>query len=202
MQNVNNLNANPAPTAPTNMTVATVTKNVDLNVPEPIEVIFKRDPANNRIAVLKMSLDYSKDKEGTVSVWYENRGKELSTLPKTYYDKSSPLGESETEVMAQKFKAAFGLRDIIVKSRLGKNLKNHHSRHQEASTPVPVERRSVEAQAAQDLQLKMQILMESLPSAIGMAIQAAMVNSVMPAVTAAVDSVMKAVLSDTNGTSH
>lgn len=118
-------------------TTPSVNKHVVLNVPVPVAVIFKRDPAQNMVAILKDSLSFQNDPDGTVEIWFNGRGAETTTMPKSYYDKCDPLNEAETELMSDKFKAAFDLPYIEIKSRLGKNLHSIKARHTgQANEPV------------------------------------------------------------------
>lgn len=195
-----------ANTAPT--TVPTVNKAVNLTVPVPVAVIFKRDPAGNRIGVLKDSLSFKDDSNGTVSCWFEGRGNETSTMPKTYYDKCDRLSDVEVEVMVDKFKAAFNLPYIEVKSRLGKDLSHIKAQHTGASnTPnsVPQQntRRSTDAvlDPNEEFKLKMQMVLEILPNAVAVAMAQAMQTAVIPAIKSAIDTTIGTVMGD-ESTAH
>lgn len=190
-------------------TVPTVTKHVDLNVPVPVAVIFKRDPANNRIAILKDSLSFKDDQNGTISCWFEGRGNETSTMPKSYYDKCDPLPDVEVEVMADKFKAAFNLPYIEIKSRLGKNLhaiKAQHtgSQNAPASAPQQNSRRSTDTvmDPNEEFKLKMQMVLEILPNAVAVAMAQAMQTAVIPAIKSAIDTTIATVMTGDENTSH
>ena len=91
----------------------------------PVAVIFKRDPAGNRVAFLKDSQDHSVD-GGKISVWHEGKAREVEEVPLSYYHSSKALEHADLLDIQNKFAESYQPKfGIAVKSRLGKDLSKH-----------------------------------------------------------------------------
>jgi hypothetical protein len=198
----------------TTNTAPTVAKLNPANVTAPIPVIIRRDPAGNMCAFLKDTLKLNPDNtdEGTLGVWFEGRQQEVSYLPLDYYTSTKAVSETEEAEFAQKFGKEYGAPfGVAIKKRVAKDKAHLHRKalgaqgiveNQNKMAPRPQNERSTDVVSSKDdMQLKLQIVLEALPNAIAVALQAAMQQSVMPAVKAAVDGVLQAVF-DPSTTQH
>ncbi len=118
----------------------------DLANVAPVAVIFRRDAAGNPVGFLKDTLNMSDGECGTIGVWHREGGKNVRTVPMSYYDATTKLSDAEELEMANKFAEGYRPKfGIAVKRRVAKD-KSEHSTHpakaantSRRSTDTPVE---------------------------------------------------------------